>query len=205
MTETIFNLKQSEDNNCGAYALLAVAKTFGVLPPENDINLSHDGRESIIKVEQSLQEMAGSIYRITGNLNPVGGYLKKNESGYNSLSALSYVAKQLSFNTSLCGIREAVVGFGQRYKDELNRCKMETKTVNENASYYIKPNTDEANLLCVTDANSLFLHWIVQIYGLNYYDPKDGNWYQWKDPKVCRDSVGPYRWAGIWMNLRKDE
>jgi hypothetical protein len=203
LPEITCELSQSKVNNCGAYALLAVAMAFKVLPPERDVILSHHGRESIIEKEKPLERVADSIYRITGNLGTSGGYLTKNEDGYNSPSSLSYVASQLGLNVKLYGLKDSVKELSQYYPSELSRCRNESSPLYISESFYSAPSDGEANLLCVANSNEA-LHWISQGSDHLYYDPGDGiHSHQWKTPRVQGNLIGPYRWKGIWMNFQK--
>ena len=195
---------QSKANNCGAYALAAIAETFGVLPVEKDIKLIHDSRNSTLTKEQTKEEAVDSIYMITGNLSPNGKYTS-DPNGTNSPSALSYVARQLGLIVDVKVTTDCLKNLIPFYPGELDRCRNQANSVDVSATNYVVPTADEIPLICVAN-HFKSLHWIVQGNDGLYYDPAVGtNDNLWASPEATGSSIGcDYMWAGLWMVFRRN-
>lgn len=164
-------------DQCGAFAFVAAAATFGKLPASKTIGINFGAennkrvqREATLNKTDNFAELASKIYVVTGIMSHDGTVAEHD--GYNSPAALLSVAMQFGLKVELFVTEKAKEDFTALSKQEYHWCELELKKENKTIQTDhgdIVIGANQIALTLMTTFNGTY-HWIARSSDNTYFD-----------------------------------
>ncbi len=165
-----------QSDECGAFALVAAAATFGKLPTDIELSVVSPFSKKPVKVHLSksdtFNKLACKIYQLTGNLSPVlnEGFVEKN--GYNNPATLIEVAQKLELTTQMVLSKEGNKKLQDEYPEVYKSCKdllKDDQFIVNDTPEVSTPNKNQIALNLMKTFNKTY-HWIARSSDNSYFD-----------------------------------
>lgn len=205
---------QANDNDCGAYAIIAAVGAHRGFPMISNLAYNSPGPQlvnvnAVTAIADTYPQLSAHVYSITGILNnagnmmPVVPELLAAGNVYNSPAAMAQVAMNLGRQVSINVQEAGFIALNALYPNEKCRCEaiVGPGNVNVAAGNYAAPGPQETHVVCVKTEEGF--HWLASGSNGDFYDPADGtlnnNW----NPVNTNDPMGmQYVFTGLWMEIR---